>query len=224
MIQPTSLPSGPGRLETRPDRGQAAERIAIWQDKLELQNELAPDGKIKQKIIVLTGKRPCIDDRARSASIDSAKSIKVLLVPKTAQAAQDASVGGGGFDIKRVLAFRDVHLLAPAKTMTAREWLDADFVQVAPTPPAANDALPAPPAIAAAPTANAEDISGEAPANPDPADGQLAAKDEPPKKPDEPPMVGSAERMWVKVEMKPKQPAPPTTGNQAESDQDRLHV
>ena len=165
---------------------------------------------------MLTGKRPCIDDRARSASIDSGKSIKVLLVPKTTQAAQDASVGGGGFDIKRVLAFRDVHLLAPAKTMTAREWLDADFVQVAPTPPAANDALPAPPAIAAAPIANAEDVSGEVPANPAPADGQLAAKDEPPKKPDEPPMVGSAERMWVKIEMKPKPPAPPATGNQAE--------
>ena len=61
--------NGPGRLETRPDRGQAAERIAIWQDKLELQNELAPDGKIKQKIIVLTGKRPCIDDQC-SFSVD----------------------------------------------------------------------------------------------------------------------------------------------------------
>jgi hypothetical protein len=208
--------NGPGRLETRPDRGQATERIAIWQDKLELQNELAPDGKIKQKIIVLTGKRPCIDDRARSASIDSAKSIKVLLVPKIVQATQDDSVGGGGFDIKRVLAFRDVHLLAPAKTMTARNWLDADFVQVAPPPPAGEDVLPPPPAIAAAPTANTEDVSGALPTNLAPADEQFAAKNEPPKKPDESPMVGSAERIWVKVEMKPKSLAPPATDNQTE--------
>src|SRR5262249_29519343 len=116
--------NGPGRLETRPDRGQPAIRIAIWQDKLELRNELTTDGKIKQKIIVLIGKRPCIDDQARQALIDSGKSIKILLVPKTALAAQDASLGDGGFDIRRVLAYRHVHLLAPGKTMTAREWFD----------------------------------------------------------------------------------------------------
>ena len=57
--------NGPGRLETQPDRGQPVDRTAIWQDKLEVQNELAPDGKIKQKIIMLTGKRPCFDDSAR---------------------------------------------------------------------------------------------------------------------------------------------------------------
>jgi hypothetical protein len=209
------IANGPGRLETRPDRGQPAERIALWQDKLELQNELAANGKIKQKIIVLTGKRPCIDDRARSASIDSAKSIKVLLMPKIGQATQDASVDAGGFDIKRVLAYRDVHLLAPAKTMTAREWLDADFVQVAPTPPA-TDQLPAPPALAEANTRNTEDVSGEIGSNTTPAGDEAVASDVAPTRPGEPPMIGSAERIWVKVEMKPKPSSLVANGNRPE--------
>ena len=217
LIQPTLLPTAPAGSKPGPTVAKPAERIAIWQDKLELQNELAADGKIKQKIIVLTGKRPCIDDRARLASIDSAKSIKVLLVPKTAQAAQDASVGGGGFDIKRLLAFRDVHLLAPAKTMTAREWLDADFVQVAPAPPATDDALPAPPVHrCSSASSTRKTFQARSPQIPLRQANKLAAKDEAPKKPDEPPMVGSAERMWVKIEMKPKAPAPAPTGNQTE--------
>ena len=34
--------NGPGRLETQPDRGQPVQRIAIWQDKLQVQNERGP--------------------------------------------------------------------------------------------------------------------------------------------------------------------------------------
>ena len=37
--------NGPGRLEIRPDRDQPVERIAIWQDKLYVRNELGPDGR-----------------------------------------------------------------------------------------------------------------------------------------------------------------------------------
>ena len=59
--------NGPGRLDTQPDRGQPVMRTAIWQDKFQLENELGPDGKIKQKIILLTGKRPCFDDKSREA-------------------------------------------------------------------------------------------------------------------------------------------------------------
>ena len=49
----------------------------------------APDGKIKQKIILLTGNRPCFIDKTRDASIDSAQSIKVLLVPKLQSAGEE---------------------------------------------------------------------------------------------------------------------------------------
>ena len=56
----------------------------------------------------------------------------------------------------------------------------------------------------------AEDVTGEVAATPDEPGEQIAAGEEAPKKPDEPLMVGSAERMWVKIEMKPKVPAPKT--------------
>ena len=49
---------GPGRLETRPDRDQPVERIAIWQDQLYLQNQLGPDGQVKQKISFSRGTGP----------------------------------------------------------------------------------------------------------------------------------------------------------------------
>ena len=120
--------NGPGRLETQPDRDQPIERIAIWQDKLEVQNDVDSDGKIKQKIVLLTGKRPCFIDNARGSSIDSADSIKVLLAPKVSQpapevlASRDAD-SGGGLEMKRLLAFRDVHLLATSKTLTAQNTL-----------------------------------------------------------------------------------------------------
>ena len=106
--------SGPGRMDTQPDRGQPVVRTAIWQDKFKLINDVGDDGKIKQKIILLTGKRPCFDDKGRK--LDSGKSIKVWLVPEKPQAVADATESEGGFAIKRLLALRDVHLLAPRKT------------------------------------------------------------------------------------------------------------
>ena len=74
--------NGPGRLETRPGRDQPVERIAIWQDKFYLQNEIGPEGQILRKLIVLTGKRPCFIDQAQKSSLDSAYLIKVWLKPK----------------------------------------------------------------------------------------------------------------------------------------------
>ena len=193
------------------------DRTAIWQDKLKVQNEVDPDGKIKQKIILLTGNRPVFMDNLRGSSIDSAQSIKVWLLPKAELASKDAgtakdnqspggsSLGGGGFDIRRLLAFRDVHLLAPAKTMIGRQYVDAVFIQ-APPVPASSD-------ITSAAPANSDDVASTkvkdpAPAenqkDPAPAENQVAAKDEAPKKPSEPLMNGSADRIWVEIEMTPK--------------------
>ena len=250
------IANGPGKLETQPDRGQPIERIAIWQDKLRVQNEVGADGKVTKKVILLTGKRPCFIDQVQHASVDSGQWIKVFLEPKTPVAPKDgesssaslagpsggsktqatitaspgqigrtgsrdnhpteldnsrSSLGGGGFDIRRLLAFRDVHLLAPAKTMTARLWLDAEFIDGAPPPVPA----PAPAAVASAAPSNVEDIPGSTDANP--GQDQIAANDQAAKKPAEPAIIGSAERMWVKIERKPKAAAEPAVNQETTS-------
>ena len=73
---------GPGRLETRPDRDQPVERIAIWQDKLIVKNKLGPDNEVLHKIIDLIGNRPCFIDNLQKTSLDSASWIQVWLKPK----------------------------------------------------------------------------------------------------------------------------------------------
>ena len=88
--RPTSSPTAPAASKPGLTVASPSERIAIWQDKLKVQNDVAPDGKIKQKIILLTGKRPCFIDNSRGSSIDSAQSIKVLLVPQVLQTQADA--------------------------------------------------------------------------------------------------------------------------------------
>ena len=179
---------GPGRLETRPDRGQPVERIAIWQDKLILQNELDAQGQVVRKFVDLSGDRPCFIDKLQDTMIDSGFLIKVTLKPKAtalpAVAKNDpsaaifagnagtstlnsgtgamaagadrptspaANTGAGApvtearpiwpgviSQIERLRAYRDVHLIAPAKTMTARERLDAEFIQAESPQVAAN--------------------------------------------------------------------------------------
>jgi hypothetical protein len=210
--------TGPGRLDIQPGRGQPVDRTAIWQDKLEVQNDVDPDGKIKQKIILLTGNRPVFMEKSRGSSIDSARSIRVWLIPKTVLASNDirtakdgqpperSSLGSGGFDIKRLLAFQDVHLLAPAKSMIGRQYVDAVFVQ---SPP-----VLAPSNVASTGTANAEDLASTTGLDSAPAENQVAAKDEEPKKPSEPPMVGSADRIWVEIEMMPKSRGQTTIGKE----------
>ena len=261
---------GPGRLETRPDRDQPVERIAIWQDKMYLRNELGPDGQIVHKIVDLTGNRPTFIDKVQETQLDSAHWIRVWLKPKpkpasspaveeqaamrvasaagtgargaestvmagpaptasSSTAANDDSpagdhhrsetgLGGGNFQIERLLAIRDVHLIAPSKTLTARERLDADFIAAAPAPVAA--AAPAPVAAAApapagsAAPARADNTSNATAAKTDQVQEQgqepvasqepIVAQDGAEKKPPEPPMVGSADRIWAKVEMVPK--------------------
>jgi len=249
------IANGPGRLETQPDQDQPVEKIAIWQDKFYLHNEVGSDGRVQQKIVVLTGNRPCFIDNLQKTSLDSARWITVWLKPKpkpapppggesspsrplagvagtgawvagstvmaspipTAfsgsattdetpagnQRGSDTGLGGSNFDIKKLWALRDVHLLAPSKTMTARERLEAEFVDA---PPAA--------AIASAAPAKAGDSSSsnstgaaqvqEPGQEPAPGQDQVAAQDQAEQPPPEPPMVGSADRIWAKVERKPK--------------------
>jgi hypothetical protein len=253
---------GPGIMETRPDRNQPVERRAIWQDRLHVDNQLGPDGRVKQKIIVLSGSRPCFFDVMKKTSLDSASTIWVWLKPKPPTAREagasptaaagfaapgttaatpiivasngatapptsstntrtstgdhrgaNADPGGGSFQIDRLVALRDVHLLAPSKTMTARERLDADFV----------DAEPA--AVVSAPTTKTESIPNSPARNADqpqaqnpnqslgqgqgqgpgskPSSEPVAAQNPEETQPTDPPMTGSAERIWAKVVQAP---------------------
>ena len=120
--------------------------------------------------------------------------------------AADGDLGGGGFQIKRLVALRDVHLLAPSKTMTARERLDADFVDAEPT------------VVASAPTIKAESTPNSPAANTNPPQAQEGQAPAPGSGPSsvpvvaqnpeqtqstEPPMTGSAERIWAKIVQAP---------------------
>ncbi len=230
---------GPGRLETRPDRDKPVERIAVWQDKLVLLNETGPDGAIEQKIIDLTGTRPCFIDKLQESTLDSGRLIKVWLKPKPPEPAKVATgpaldrqltatslavqlgdkpaesaspsppdpaatpsglgLGGGGFRIDRLLAFRDAHLTAPGKTLTARKRLDAEFIEEKPPKPTP---APAPAATPGEPTTPAEGDEQAPEAAPEPA-----APEPPPRL-----VVGSADRVWAKVAQLPEPPVPASTG------------
>jgi hypothetical protein len=230
---------GPGRLETRADRGKPVERIAIWQDKLIVQNRLGPDNEIVHKIIDLVGNRPCFIDNLQKFSLDSGSWIQVWFKPKPgakvpagaadaqasalaarsdggAASANGQSAGakggstpatGGGLQMENLHAIVDVHMLAPAKTMTARERLDANFVDDVPVEVAAatpvqaagvagesdENAMPPPPPV-----------DGATEADPIKTAGQVAASDEEEKPADESPMIGSCDRMWARIALKPK--------------------
>jgi hypothetical protein len=203
---------GPGRLETRPDRGQPIEQIAIWQDKFILQNELGPDNTVLHKIIDLTGNRPCFIDKAQDTQLDSGQLIKVTFKPKTVStnAAADKSQNkttnksDSGLQIERLVAVQDVHLVAPAKTMNAKEQLYAEFFEVDQAPAAATataTATAAAPNTSTPTTTNSELAQTEDAGTPADAD---ASKNEAEKKSADPSMTGTAERIWAKVALKPK--------------------
>jgi len=229
------LARGPGRLETRPDRDQPVEHVAIWQKELIIRNQVGPDGKVEQKIVDLVGNRPCFIDKVKEASLDSAKIVRVWLKPKpapdkklsstndvlttsdtgvdTKNGASDHRDSGpkpdnAGFQIDRLFALNDVHLHAPAKTMTARERLDAEFVDAEPSSPAPGTGAEG------EDTANSQAAKSEKSQEDEPESAQSqdagrkqgtpAGDNQPAKPATEPPMTGSADRMWLRVAMKPE--------------------
>jgi hypothetical protein len=240
---------GPGRLETRPDRDQPVERIAIWQDTLIVKNKLGPNNELLHKVIDLTGNRPCFIDNLQKTSVDSASWIQVWLKPKTAlpkaideastpiakelgnsqagnvsasfastnqpgrsttalqstdRTKRDSEVGtkGGGLQMEQMHAVVDVHLLAPSKTMTARETFDAEFIEAeAPKVAAAASAksqemrtLDSPNATETTTTEGSNEQGRE----------QVAAQDSAEKPSDDPPMTGTCNRLVARVILKPK--------------------
>lgn len=229
------LARGPGRLETRPDRDQPIEHVAIWQKELIVRNFVGPDGKVQAKRIDLTGNRPCFIDETQKASLDSAQVIVVFLKPKPEVAAKsltatdaatrsapDSSTkksvadhggssstpGDTGFQLDKLYAVNDVHMHAPKKDFTAREQLDAVFDQA----PASSTAT--------SNKTNAEDTSNSQSAKPEKSQGNdpgaagsedagTSQSTPPGEKPapeaaSEPAMTGSADRIWLRVAMKPE--------------------
>ena len=240
---------GPGRLETRPDRDQPVERIAIWQDTLIVKNKLGPNNELLHKVIDLTGNRPCFIDNLQKTSIDSASWIQVWLKPKPAppkaiddgfmpiakdtanshtgtvaidtgianqpdrsttarqstdgkEKASEVATKGGGLQMEQMHAVVDVHLLAPSKTMTARETFDAEFIEAE-----------APKVAAAAPakskeTRTLDSPSGSETATPNSTNEQgheqVVAQDQAEKPSDDPPMTGSCNRLVARIILKPK--------------------
>ncbi|MGC8638789.1 MAG: hypothetical protein ACP5XB_02790, partial [Isosphaeraceae bacterium] len=179
---------GPGRMETFPVSpdpasvrdGVPADRIVTWQDILYLKNEVRPHTEISERVLTLTGK-PWVFDRDQQSSLQAAYKIVAWLEPKPA-AAKNATAPpptnpgntppkkpdseDGGYQIRRLLALNDAHLVAPSKNLTARNRLDVSFVQ-APKPEVATGS-PAPglaPNSTAAPAASPEtQAASQAPA------------------------------------------------------------
>src|SRR5262249_19166875 len=118
---------------------------------------------------------------------------------------------GGGMQIKRLLALREAHLVAPSEDLTARERLEADF-EDAPKPVvvAQNTAAPAPGPAAASTTGTAAPTPRPAPVSPT---LEPVAEAETDQKPDavqekkvEPNKVILANRVKAKVQLVPTPP------------------
>jgi hypothetical protein len=229
------LARGPGRLETRPDRDQPVEHIAIWQKELIIRNLVGPDGKVEQKIVDLLGNRPCFIDKAKEASLDSAQIVRVWLKPKPVPESKPASTmdslttaanhadtrngvsdnrdnatkqDSPGFQIDRLVALKDVHMYAPSKTMTAHERLDAEFVEEEQSPKVLKTSSQADDRT----DSQQRKTADSGPDGPIGAQSHDAGQDQdarnnsnqPAKSGPEPPMTGSADRMWLRIAMKPQ--------------------
>jgi hypothetical protein len=202
---------GPGLLETRPIPSQQdnaladvpPDRTVVWQDLLMLKNILGPDQKITQRELVLKG-QPRVIDRLQQSSLDAVDTIVVWLKPRpadatassTKRATTSSSTQGGSFQIERLLALRDVHLIAPSKNMTARTRLEADFKEIAGTKPATTPGTTQPGSTAPSATAAADEDGAK-------AQGETPATEQPA----EPNMVAVADRVEANVLIDPN-PAP----------------
>ena len=212
--------NGPGLMETRPIpdkmdnllKDVPPDRTAVWQDLMMLKNTLGPDQKIVQRKVVLKG-HPKVVDRLQQQSIDAVDTITAWLKPKppasstakrtssTARSVPDGkteSTGEGeNFQIERLLAIRDVHLVARSKHLTARDRLDASF-QEAPIPVVARTTVRGTPQPAA-------ETSSPADAALEGADTKANESENAPKeKEPEPAMVAYAHRVEADILMNPK--------------------
>jgi hypothetical protein len=229
----TIIARGPGILETRPARDKPVERRAVWQDQLVQQNEIGADKQLRKRI-TLTGD-PRFYDLAQATTLDAKSQIIIWLKPKAepaapvntttaaaagsspspvqvqspaqAQAQAQAQPGGGKFDIELLRAVDDVHLVAPGRTLSARDVLVSVF-ETLPAAPSGTAVAPAggTPAVASAaggPTAPVgAPVGAQAAAPAAPPATQAEAK--PATKPADPDVRVQANHVWARITLRPK--------------------
>ncbi len=136
-----------------------------------------------------------------STPIPSSNGVVAASGPSTA-----GSLGGGGLDVERILAYRDVHSLAPDRRMVARKDMELHFIEAEPTPVVAS--------TTSAPTEGAAEAPApEAAQEKAPAESavQVAVQEQPQKPPAEPSMTGLADRIWATLARKPGSGLDPTS-------------
>lgn len=213
----TIVARGPGLLETRPGRDKPVERKAIWQDHLVMKTTFEDGSNQPTKTVTLTGKPEFID--VAQASLDAEKEIVVWLTPKpkpkteptAALGKSDPSAPGGAaesFQIDKLKASGNVHLISPGKVMNARNLLEAKFVVPTPAPAGKDPAKPANGNNSAAPGTIEGATPAPAPAVPTETDEKTAPKD----KPAEPGVSVSADRVWAVILTKPDDAPNPKAG------------
>jgi hypothetical protein len=207
----TVVARGPGTLDIRPARDRPVERQATWQDTLLMQPEdlvaQAEPGAARRdyRRITLTG-RPKFIDLEKSTTLDARKTIVVRLrpapkpaappPPATASASAAPAASSGSYELDLLVAYEDVHLTSPGKTMTARDVLTAVFE---PTPPAPATASAPATTIVATPPAPA----GEPVAAADAAATTEKPAEKPPAKPADPDVTVRANVVWAQILRRP---------------------
>lgn len=218
----TIVARGPGRLESRPDKDQPAQRVATWQDLLRLKT-YADD----RRLLVLTGS-PSFQDVAQ-ARITSRDTLQVAMRPRPASsegtgaihsspvASTPAASGQNSIVIDWVRAENDVHLTAYAsprplgspppdedepgmRRLWARNRLDVLFDPPPPNSGGKGGGLAgtAPtPAAAAAPSAVPTQVVDAPPLIEE--DGPAATVAQAPAKPTEPSIDVVADTVWARA-------------------------
>jgi hypothetical protein len=237
----TIIARGAGILEVRPAKDQPVARRAIWRDQLVTQNEITADKQLRKRI-TLTGD-PKFFDLAQATTLDAKTEIIVWLKPKPELPAAEVATtvattgtasssdkgpaqvqtqaGPGKFEIEVLRATDDVHLLAPARTLTARDVLVAVF-ETRPTPVRAGAAPLAPAGSATpatSPTAMGNAASGPMAAagvSSAPAGPQVSAK--PQAKPADPEVRVRANHVWARIALRPKEGSPGAASAGGEAD------
>ena len=195
---------GPGKTEERPARNASVTRTAWWEDEMKLLSwregegatpnlpplavaalrsaPAAPSKGTLRRLITLTGV-PKLVDHNSSTTLDARKSIvaEFQAGPKA-----DPKGGDGPTQIQWLDANEDAHLTAPNRTLTARRFLKAKFINPEPIPAAPAASAPAGPLVVAATPAPPP---VEQP-KPDPA---------PAPAPADPPVDARADRVWARL-------------------------
>ncbi len=195
---------GPGKTEERPARNASVVRTAWWEDEMKLltwregtgdapnlpplaasalrSSPVAPPQGTLRRLITLTGVPKLVDHKS-ATTLDSRKSI----VAEFQAVAKTTPTGGDGpLQIQWMDAVEDAHLTAPSKTLTARRFLKARFINPAPVVAPPVVAAPAGPLVAAA--------------TPAPAPAPVEQpKPEPSPERAEPPVDARADRVWARI-------------------------